>query len=124
MNLQDHVIQQIHLSVNVHALCTLEDLSISTIKGDIIKMLIKENIDKKKMVGKNELEDCVRMLINKIHYFSEIFVIFVSFLFIIFFLLYKIIYFYRKRRNIQIHQKKIITSALHPSIWLEIKWCA
>ena len=39
----------------------------------------------KKMVGKNELEDCVRMLINKIHYFSEIFVIFVSFLFIIFF---------------------------------------
>ena len=91
MNLQDHVIQQIHLSVNVHALCTLEDLSISTIKGDIIKMLIKENIDKKKMVGKNELEDCVRMLINKIHYFSEIFVIFVSFLFIIFFLLYNIV---------------------------------
>ena len=35
-------------------------------------MLIKENIDqKKKLWEKNELEDCVRMLINKIHYFLK-----------------------------------------------------
>ena len=34
-------------------------------------MLIKENIDQKKLWEKNELEDCVRMLINKIHYFLK-----------------------------------------------------
>ena len=85
MNLQDHVIQQIHLSVNVHALRTLEGSFYVHYKRWHYKNVGQKEHRQKKMVGKNELEDCVRMLINKIHYFSEICVIFVSFFFIIIF---------------------------------------